>query len=1032
MTKTIRRPAFALVCCFASALCLLAAGMPAESAPMRAENAELSGGAELESSYVVGSEIRIPDADLVWDGRTYDAESMLYFPGGNAVSAETVVLEERGKYTLEYRAETETGILLSHKLAFVASDPLYSLSGRFSSAQYGTVPHAEERPGVVAALASGESLLFNQRIDLNGATADDTIAELFVAPQQQGLADALNVVFLLTDADDPSNTVTVTAKRLDRTPLEAGWQERNTYVTANAVDQMPTGLELNGNGTFVWEGGTYILHQNNIYGAGVRFSMSGVPGANDDCSSIGAPEDIASQSLRLSMDYENRRVYMNGSIVADLDDVTLFPLEQWQGFENGECYLSIYATSYNQERFNCVVTQACGASGEALASEVLTDNTPPELEMIYGEYAQTGFPDAVAGIGYPVPEVRAYDAVDRETEVSVRVYCDYGARSQVDVTVRDGVFVPAAQGVYTIVYTSSDLAGNVAELRHEVRAAAGAAPFGIRLGEHPEEGETGVPVKVAEAETENAKGIPSVSVRAICGDVIAEIPTEGKDAYTFLPLYAGTWEIEYTYSDYMESKTHTYEVEIKASETPYIGAEAVFPKYFIRGAAYDLPELYGYEFGTGTPVSVKASAFLSEDGGAETQIAGSRLTTYAEEQATVIYRLGSGANAAEKRYTVPVVDVGYDGLYLRIADYFVGSAFEKQALDSGIEFTTRKPGTQSFEFINPVQVFNFRMSFRVLTRYNDYDAVHIYLTDSENPDIAVKASYLRNTAGNSLFRVNDGAETYTSTGDFVSAEGSGFSLYYTNGTQSISPSADYSVAVRTDAAGNPFAGFPSGRAYIRVELSGIDGEAGVEIRSIDNQVITRVSYDLIRPEISMSPVEGEKYLGDRVVIRATQAGDVLDPDISLRMRVTKPDGSYAVSEDGVVLDGSADPGRDYVVTADSYGRYSVSYECSDMAGNNTIYSYVFNVVDTEPPEVSLGDGVREAGVGDTVYIAEAVYRDNYTECTMQVKLRLPDGRFIDLPGRGFAATAAGEYTVFYFVYDATYNVTCVSYTITVS
>ena len=87
MTKTIRRPAFALVCCFASALCLLAAGMPAESAPMRAENAELSGGAELESSYVVGSELRIPDADLVWDGRTYDAESMLYFPGGNAVSA---------------------------------------------------------------------------------------------------------------------------------------------------------------------------------------------------------------------------------------------------------------------------------------------------------------------------------------------------------------------------------------------------------------------------------------------------------------------------------------------------------------------------------------------------------------------------------------------------------------------------------------------------------------------------------------------------------------------------------------------------------------------------------------------------------------------------------------------------------------------------------------------------------------------------------------------------------------------------------
>ena len=259
-----------------------------------------------------------------------------------------------------------------------------------------------------------------------------------------------------------------------------------------------------------------------------------------------------------------------------------------------------------------------------------------------------------------------------------------------------------------------------------------------------------------------------------------------------------------------------------------------------------------------------------------------------------------------------------------------------------------------------------------------------------------------------------------------------FYLYYVNGTCKISPSSDFSVAVDRDLNGAAFTGFPSNKVYVRIELAGIEGNAGVEMISLNNQMLTRINYDLIRPEISMSPVQGEQYFGERITISASYAADVLDPNISFTMQVTRPDGSFAVSEDGVILDGSCDPERDYVVVADQYGRYSVSYECEDTLGNKTQYSYVFSVVDTLPPQIVLGDAAKSAKVGDTVTVAQATVTDNYTECTLQIKLKLPSGKFIDLPGNAFVAAETGVYTVYYFAYDSDFNPACVSYEISVS
>lgn len=989
----------------------------------------------LENEYAKGTELAIPYAQIQKDGVSYETEVVLHYPNGDVSTASTVVLNQRGKYSLEYCAFTENGLEKVVK-TFVVNEYLYSTDSK-SSSVYGTYQHVPSRPGLVTSLAVGEKFYYNQTIDLNGKTKDDTLVELFVTPKKQGLADALNLVFTFTDIYDSENTVTVVSKRLDRTPLQAQWQETNLYSTANAAGQAPTGLEKNGNGTFVFEGTTYIAHSNNIYGSCSRFTMAGIPAVNNDCSNIGKPEDVGAQTLKVSMDYETRRVYVNESLVVDLDEIKIFPIKQWEGFTTGECTLTISAASYNQDNFNMVITKLDDRAGEELSEIFIRDTLPPTLTVQYGEY-ENGFPDAVVSKSYPIPEVVAYDVMDKDLDVTSKVYWAYGQNTQSAVKVTNGRFTPTKAGTYTIVYTASDYAGNIATLELPITAKTAENDLSIEIAEADLTGKTGEAITVAEAEVQNAQGISKYEIYAEYVNEskgISErisIKKEGKDAFKFLPLYAGEWTIVYEYSDYIESKVESYKVTVERNETPYIEKEVVVPNYLIQGATYSLPELCGYVFQEdGMPTLVKCSAYIKDDAKAERALLGKGYTSYAKEYATLIYRLGEGENVAEKSYKIPVVDVNYDS-ELSIKDYFIGDAFTKEAGNDRITLTTTETGTQSFTFANLVQVFDFKTVFHVPASANKYKRINVYLTDSENENVTVKVSYIRNKAGNTTFIVNDGTVEYTSNADFVESNNENFRLMYVNKTRGISPSTAFSVEIRKDFNGNDFKGFESNKVYMTVELCEITGKSAIEFLNINNQPLSKISLDIIKPEISSSPIKGERYVGDNVVIAPTYMWDVLDPTLKCSAYVKSPSGKYAVATDGTVLKEGYDFTKEYTIVAAEYGSYTVYYECKDSNDNRTIYSYVFTVVDVQAPEATLENKVTTAKVGDTVVVASVKATDDYTQTKYIVTVTYPDGTRIGLKGNSFVATKAGEYTVLYLVYDESFNLTTLTYVINVT
>ena len=998
-------------------------------------NATLVQDVELEEEYALGTELSIPDAKMQVNGKIYETQTLLRYPNGDTTSAKKVLLDHHGKYVLEYRANTDEGLKVVSK-SFLVNEYLYSTDSK-SSAVYGTNSLAPNRPGVVTTLAMGEKFYFNQIIDLTGKTKDDSLVELFVAPQKQGLADALNLVFVFTDLYDSENTVTVTTKRLDREPLQATWQEVTSYSTANAAGQPPTGLELNGGGDFIYEGKVYKLHRNNIYGSGSRFAMAGIPNVSSDCSNIGKPEDIGNQTLVLSFDYETRRIYVGGNLVADLDDVAVYPTKQWGGFTTGECKLSIYATSYNQTAFNMVVTKLDNLAGEELSQLYIKDREAPVLTMQYGEYEESGYPDAVVSRPYNLPNVIAYDALDKYLDVSASVYYAYGQNTQAKAAVKDGAFTPSKEGEYTIVYTASDYSGNIATLEHTVNAKVVAEPLSIQLSSGDNSGKTGEIITVPSAEVLNAQGIAYYEIVAeykneaqgIYQSIV--IAQDGENAFTFCPLYAGEWTIKYNYGDYMEAKSVSHVVSVEANERPYIANEVVLPRYVIKGATYSLPSLSGYLFDGGVTTESACLVYIKDDNGAERKLNGSGFTSYAKQKTTLIYRLGSGENIYEKRYEIPVVDVKYDG-DLSIKDYFIGENFTSTASGDRITLTATANGNQSFEFINALQVFNFRTTFRVPAKSNKYQRINVYLTDSLDSSIVVKVSYIRNTAGNTIFTVNDGDVKYTATSDFIESNNENFRLIYTNSDRRISSSTAFNVQVTKDLSGKEFNGFTSNKVYLTFELCDIAGSAAIELLNLNNQSLSKVNYDLIKPEVSSSSLVGERYIGDHIVIEPTYMADVLDPNLTYKMYVKTPSGKYAVATDGTVLKEGINPENKYVVIAEEYGSYSVYYECLDMNKNRTIYSYVFTVVDVNAPEATLSGSVSNAKVGDTIVVPSVNGIDDYTSVSYMISVKYPDSTRVTLKGNSFIATMAGEYTVVYFVYDESFNLTTLTYVINVA
>lgn len=991
--KKVLIAALAAVSCAtcAAALAFTGGSLPATAADWQS--------VALEDAYAYGTRLMVPSRTVTVNGTTVQAVPTLRLPDGSASSATQTALDMTGVWTLSYTAIID-GKGYRQDETFEVYDEIVRV-GQGSSAVwqeyvYPVTGEPTGRTGLQVSLAQGDTLEFSPIIDLSEATASQPFIELFATPSQIGAVDFEKITVTLTDVEDANCYVRISGRQ-----SAEGNVSSFTYFLAGGNGQPMEGWEGNG-----WD----KLHINNEWGTPFRHSFYGTYPDN--------PDEIPGESLiSLRYDAATRSVYTGTNFVIDLDSTQYFST-LWSGFPSGRVRISVSADLYSGSAANFMVTSLMGVD---LSQNRLTDASAPQISIA----AETSsMPAAEVGRQYPVPAATAWDDYSDDCPVTAEVWYNFTSANAVSVPLEEGSFTPERRGLYAIVYRAEDAADNMAEQIVWVNALTDAPDVTIGLDSTELTAMAGETVALPAAHTDGGSGPVTVSVAVVSDD--GETPVSG----TFRPVKAGTYTLIYTATDYIgQTALAQCTVTVSPNATPVFPDEITLPRYLFSGSAYSVPEVYADDYSGAEPVQRPASVYLRDAMG-ERQVTGTFTPTVLQNGDTVDLIFRIDGTDAERVCTIRTLlpFAAQDGrMRLQMQNYFVTDGATAQAGDSAVTIGAQR-ADGGFTFANRLLAEGFSLSLNAVPAKSLYVGLKITLEDSLDPSVRLVIEIAKNGT-TSLARVGT-ASVELSSGFLTSSASNAFVIGYRSGTVTF---GTVSLSAGT------FAGFPSGFAYLSVAFAGASEGSAFEVMDINDQPISAAANDRIRPKINLFGTYGDAAaFGARQVIPAAIAGDVLDPNTTLLLTVTAPDGTNVTAADGTVLSGIV-PERAYEIDLTQYGQYFVSYVASDtFSGKSFELGYAITVEDRTAPEITFAhDFAASVKVGDVIVIPDFTVTDNVTAADglrIAKYVLTSQGRLIELTGTGnaFRPVHAGEYEVRIIAVDAAGNIAMVRQIVTVT
>lgn len=969
--------------------------------------------AKFDREYVTGNTISIPELTMELGGNTYNTTSVIVNPDGTSSVSKEIILEQSGKYIVEYRA-TIGGKLYAHKKAFVASSPMYELSGGKGNVSYGYSQQANGQNGIKVSLEPGSEFVYNKAINLSELTDDDPLFTIYITPEKEMTQEFQQIIVTLTDKADPNNTLRIMANASTDASSKYPNHYHIAYYKAGFNDQPAKGLE-----------GSKIHVEPSTWGA-----------YNSTTCFWGLDGNFPVQAYFHKSENAVYIIHNNAKrLVIDLDDPTYFS-ELWSGFKSDEVYLTVSANSYVGTTANFVITDIFG---EDLAKSVYPDNTPPEITVNRGDYQ--GMPEAIVGSQFKFFGATAEDYIDGATPVSARVYMYYGTVNQTEIYSAQGIFTPAVTGTYTVEYRSMDKSGNVGIATVEIIAKESlSAPLTIHLlGDGDAFANAGVAVKVQTPSVTGGSGPITIKAEAVYGEYRYTVE-DGQ----FIPQYAGEYTIIYTASDYIGNTTvQSYKIIVDINDELVITQDIVAPSFLIDGVAATLPDLVVTDYKSGSPEDVQVDIYVSDQKGDQQKLEGLIYTpavTNSGDTVTIVYKVG---DLELKEFQVVVQKAG-SGDIIDMTGYFMKQGNISVSADEEKITLSPKENGAGFLFINKLLAENFTFIFDVNAAKNNFNEVVFWLTDSENPLQRVKI-VIRRSSARALISINDGEE-YTFTGSFTGGSSYRFNLNFVNSECRVSDAAGLSFPVSQTFSGEAFTGFESGFVNLQAEFPNVTGDAEIYVYSVNGQLLSSSQEDLVAPQITVSgSLGGQKQLGEVVTIYSAIAGDVLSLNTDLALRVTGPDG-VVTAEDGTVLNG-VPCDRNYTIKLTSYGVYRAEYTASPATGPMRVYRQIVEAVDSEAPVISLNGNAPSSGnAGKSLSVPGITVTDGgSTEITVFMMYIDPKGVIhsitnmtatcengsCTIQGNKFTPSEKGEYTVRYMAIDTRGNLGFFEFDVTI-
>lgn len=987
----------------------------------------------IENSYLSGTSIEIPSRKLVVNGDEYDASAKLIRPDGSATSAKSVVLDDAGKYSVQYYVVVGE-VPYTQTVSFVVRERLCAYENEETSVVYGKGVYSgsSEAEGLYVRLKEQDVLEFRQIIDIPTVNEDIPLVQYFIAPDELESADFTKIIFTLTDVKDPSCYLQIVAQS---SRPDTGDGRGGCYLLAGG-----NGQQLKGD-----QGGN--IHVNNNYGArsdkGSFFGYK-VAGWTQQDGLVLESVDPSTLAITLKFNPVTCEVKADNTVIIDTDSKAHYGGAtdvKWTGFSSGNVRLSVQCEGYNKSSANFVLTDVKDVE---LAEDDCIDKTPPEI-TIDAEYDLQNMPYARVGAEeyYPIPSAHAYDLTSGDCAVRVAVYKDYGTESQSRVNVVNGTFNTDTAGVYAIVYTAGDVFGNYSEEKAvyvTARENIPAITFEIRDSEVSYE--AGTRITLPAPIVTGGSGEKTVTARAYLEDTEYSFgPSD--EVWAFYPEKAGTWTAEYTATDYTgHTAKHSLSLTVTAASVPTFREEAALPQAFVSGLGNRLPELTAYDYTSGTLITRTADVRVTDKNGTKTYRAGEIFVPEVEQNGDAVeitYFYDNGVSSVSRGpFYIPAIFAYEDG-NLAVGNYFRqvgGNAFTKTVTDHGVKILS-PAGDHAWIFANALVSNGFNLTFGGVRGSGVYERMTITLTDCVNAAQELQIVIARSDAGQFTFSCGSVADDVTTA--LLNLEDGSVVQNITVGLSRNRLLVNgYAYDPDRFSDGSPFTGFSSGTVNLRFDVTGAKENAVYYVSEVNSYTITRARQDRTAPYISITGNYGGFYTkGDVYTICPAVSADVLAPAVDFTLTVCGPKGNYVTSLDGLTLQG-VDPTVAYSIALSEYGVYTVTYSSVENHAprlNPSEFVYEINVIDDEAPSFRITGKVPvKASKGETVVLPAYTVTDNCSAAenvTSYIVVCNPNGRRIYVTGNAFICDFVGEYEVAYYFVDEAGNTAAYSFRITV-
>ena len=997
----------------------------------------------LASKYAFGSTLTIPAGTI--DG-VKATKYIVIAPSGNGYNSETITLSEAGRYTIKWYAQVG-GKEVSAEKTFLVEKGVYSAEGKVTCEYMEDLEHAQfanyengtftkedvtfEGDGIKVTVGDESKFTYNNVIDLRNFSKDHFI-EIFPYQQLWNVwtapsgsycefkDDATNYLITLTDCYDPSNYVTIDLEYTENWHYAHRANAFYMNYRAGASGQVAHGLSKDDKGSLFIDGSKYS----------VSFApMKGMSGTNTSQLGMKLYYDTETQRVYVSFaDFicsKNDGVWNKRVLLADLANEDIYPDNAFKGFTTGEVYLSLSAKNIVDSTAKMDITSLGGLSGQAML-EMTQDREAP---IIKTDEKLDAMKTIVVNEEISIPNALSFDPNNvSDLNAKVAVYYNYDPNSATNalVGIVNGKFTPKKTGAYTIVYTSEDSNGNSSKTLVELNCIEAAEGKAVTLN--------------SATSTEHEAGayvdIPECAISGVYTDdsylKVYFVENGEEKLYTDSQIFLdklGKFEFKYVYETPFATYTTMAEITSIPTDKVVMGAPAL-PEYFIKGASYTLDTVFAQEY-TAVPTPPKAATMVMKaDSGEYKQIDPACVTIDAENSVQFKYEYGTGVVESE---VIKVLEVGFNGT-LQMENYFHDEQdlFTKTAAKTYLQYVTKgSPEKATLNYINPLSLATFDIEFlfpsadKAGETYVSPASMTFTFTDYYDRNNV--ATFTLRPAKAGLFIDVNGVERVGQIGQRKFLDVKTY-FSYSNGAINFEGAA-YDLGTK----------FTNDKFLLSITLNGVeDGEACMQLSLLSDNTLKASKSDNANPKIYVAETNmGYHTLGKVITIGKAIASDIVAPYVEsgLKVKVTTPSGAFAKSLDGIVLDGTNPVDRDYQITLDQIGFYSVIYTYTDQNGDFESFSYSPIIKDMQGPTIVVDGKVKDEVVsakwGASVTVATYSVSDNMSaieNIDSCIQVIYPSAIMRKVPNGGsFYAEEKGRYTVVYYAYDEVGNAAMFTY-----